>query len=213
MTTLQHEFEEKVVAENIAFETYLREFDGQHAEFYDGKVILMSPASGKHNRIVRFLIAVFDTYLNATQEGDFRHETVTMRLLIDGKVRGPEPDLFVVCTANLEKLTPTYMNDAADLVVEVISAESEHRDRGDKFIMYEKAGVQEYWLIDSIRNQSYFYVLDSNHHYALKLPDEHGVYHSVVLPQLYFEVSLLQQEHPPSVADNVELVKAMLKQG
>ncbi len=201
---------ETVAAENMDFETYLREFEGQHAEFYDGKVILMSPASSIHNKIIRFLIGMFDTYLLETGEGEFRHENVTMRLLVDGKIHAPEPDIFVVTTPNLEKLTDTYLDGAADLVIEVISPESEARDRGKKFILYEKAGVKEYWIIDAIRHETLFYTLNENNLYHLQRPDVDGLYQCQVLPRLRLPAALLSQESPPSVAVGVELVKKML---
>lgn len=213
MTTIQHEFEEKVVAENIDFETYLREFDGRHAEFYDGKVILMSPSTGEHNEIVGFIFILFNSYLGLTKLGKVRVEKVAMRMVVDGVVNSPEPDLFVVVGENLANLTETYMDGAADLVVEVISAESEDRDRGKKFTLYEKAGVREYWLVDPLRKESYFYLLNENRRFNLKLPDQRGIYHSTVLPKFKLEVALLHREQVPDANEAVELVKAMLKQG
>ncbi len=213
MTTLQQDFEEKVVAENMDFETYLQEFDGQHAEYYDGKVILMSPVSGHHNELVGFLFVLVNSYLGRTKVGKVRRENVTMRLMIDGKINAPEPDLFVVTTPNLDKLTGTYMDGAADLVIEVISPDSEDRDRGKKFTLYEKAGVKEYWLIDPLRNESYFYLLNENGRFNLKMPDEKGIYCSTVLPRFCLEVAVLYRDEVPDANEAVELVKNMLKDG
>lgn len=210
MTTLFHEMTEQVAAENMDFETYLREFEGQHAEFYDGKVILMSLTTGEHNELVGFIYIVFNSYLGFTKEGKIRTEKVTMRMVIEGVIHGPEPDIFVVKTENLPKLTKTYMDGAADLVVEVISAESEARDRGQKFMLYEKAGVKEYWLIDQIRQVAYFYVRNEQGRFDFRLPDEQGVYHSVVLPKLSLEVALLYQDEFPDANEIVEMVKKML---
>ncbi|MBZ0307380.1 MAG: Uma2 family endonuclease, partial [Anaerolineae bacterium] len=100
---------------------------------------------------------------------------------------------------------------AADLVIEVTSPESENRDRADKFLLYEQAGVHEYWLVDVIRKQTYFYVLNEKGRYELKLSDEQGFYHSKVLSRFWFQVALLHQEHIPTVADGVEIARNMLK--
>ena len=54
----------------------------------------------------------------------------------------------------------TYFEGAPDLVIEVSSPESAGRDRGEKFLEYEKARVREYWLIDPEREQVDVYRLE-----------------------------------------------------
>lgn len=61
-----------------------------------------------------------------------------------------QPDVFWVSgEGSLCKLGEDgYWYGAPDLVVEVLSPSTAHRDRGIKFDLYEKHGVREYWLID-----------------------------------------------------------------
>ncbi|MGC8779664.1 MAG: Uma2 family endonuclease [Anaerolineae bacterium] len=66
-------------------------------------------------------------------------------------------------------------------MIEVLSAESAARDRGEKFCEYEAAGVGEYWLIDPIREQAEFYRLGSDGRYRLVLPDAEGRFVSQVI--------------------------------
>jgi Uma2 family endonuclease len=42
-----------------------------------------------------------------------------------------------------------YLQGAPDLAVEIFSPGSLRRDRKDKFRLYEKFGVREYWMIDA----------------------------------------------------------------
>ncbi len=44
----------------------------------------------------------------------------------------------------------------ADICIEIVSPESVTRDYGDKFVEYEKAGVQEYGIIDPNRTSCHF---------------------------------------------------------
>lgn len=38
-----------IIAENVRFEDYLTQFQGQRVEYKDGRVIELSPATGRHN--------------------------------------------------------------------------------------------------------------------------------------------------------------------
>lgn len=202
---------EKIITENVTFEEYLQQYSGQQVEYDNGRVIEASPSTGKHNDVITFLIILFETYLQATNEGKMHDEKITMRLVIDGKIKGPEPDLFVVTTPNLHKLTETYLDGAADLVVEVISSDSDNRDRVKKFMYYETSGVREYWIIDPNYGESLFYILGEDKKFQRQPSDEQGFYRSAVLPRLRFEVALLFRDLFPSVKEVVQLVDKMVE--
>ncbi len=201
---------EKIIAENIRFEDYLTQFQGQRVEYEDGRVIELSPATGRHNEIVGFLYILLTDYLEATKEGKLRRENITMRLQVEGGIKAPEPDLFVVTTPNLAKLTETYLDGAADLVIEVISEESDNRDRVKKFAYYETAGVREYWMIDPLYQEALFYVL-GEHKKFLRFPtNTQGIYQSRVLPRLKLEVAVLFKDTLPTVREITQIVDKML---
>ena len=81
-------------------------------------------------------------------------------------------------------------------MVEIISPESDERDRGEKFIENEAAGVREYWLIDPLREEAMFYQLTSLGRYRLVVPSPEGVYHSAVIAGLWLRVEWLWQRPP-----------------
>ncbi len=72
------------------------------------------------------------------------------------------------------------------------------RDRGDKFIEYEAAGVREYWLIDPDREQAEFYQLTEAGRYHL-MPITEGRFNSKVLPYFWLQVDWLWQKDLPKV--------------
>ncbi|MBI4647707.1 MAG: Uma2 family endonuclease, partial [Bacteroidia bacterium] len=56
-----------------------------------------------------------------------------------------QPDIIVVCDP--KKLDERGCIGAPDLIVEVLSPATSKRDFKDKYILYEQAGVREYWLV------------------------------------------------------------------
>jgi Uma2 family endonuclease len=59
-----------------------------------------------------------------------------------------EPDLLFLSTARAAQLTPQNLQGAPDLIGEILSPASRHRDERLKRGLYEAAGVDEYWIFD-----------------------------------------------------------------
>ncbi len=56
-----------------------------------------------------------------------------------------QPDLLVVC--DKRQIKRTHVLGPPRLVVEIVSASSEHLDRMIKMMLYARAGVGEYWIV------------------------------------------------------------------
>ena len=57
-----------------------------------------------------------------------------------------QPDLDIVC--DLVKLDDRGCLGAPDLVVEIVSPSSSRKDLRDKYEIYQKHGVREYWIVN-----------------------------------------------------------------
>jgi Uma2 family endonuclease len=165
------------------------------AEWVDGDVIMASPASFEHQQIVRLLVSTMGAFVEAHQLGIVLSAPFQMKV----QDRGREPDVLFLRNEHRDRLKPTYLDGPADFVVEVVSPESVSRDRGDKFIEYEAAGVEEYWLIDPRRKSAEFYRLREQGRYQTALSGETGEYHSVVVPGFWVRIEWFW--HPPTVLD------------
>ena len=190
---------EMVSKEKLSYEDFLVQYDSTCAEWIDGEVIMTPPASERHQDIGSFLDNLLRPYIEYRDLGRLLLAPFQMRL--SQTPSGREPDLLFVASENLDRIKPTYLDGAADLAIEIISPDSINRDRGEKFVEYESAGVLEYWIIDPIRKQADFYRLGADDHYHPVLPDDDGIYHSEVVKGFWLRVSWLWQEPMPPVLE------------
>jgi Uma2 family endonuclease len=165
------------------------------AEWVDGEVQMTSPCSDPHQALVGFLQSILQFWVEERELGLIRTAPFQMRLITPP--RGREPDLFFLARAHRDRLRRTYLEGPADLVIEVVSPESVGRDRGDKFVEYEQAGIPEYWLIDPDRRQAEFYQSGPDGRYRLALGGETGTYVSPGLAGLALPVEWLWEDPLP----------------
>ncbi len=200
----------EIIATNVSYESFLKDFDGQSVEWVNGVVIKMSPVSIRHDGLTAFLRLLFATYLELTNGGRVFQDPMVMRARPD--LPGRSPDIQVVLPTNFGIIRENESAGPADLVVEIVSPESHRRDRVEKFAEYEQGGVKEYWVTDPIRQETLFYVLGEDGLYQPRNVDNNGIYRSVVLSRLTLNVAVLWQSELPSVLETVEMVKTMLNE-
>jgi Uma2 family endonuclease len=177
------------------------------AEWVNGEVITLTPASDRHQDLATFLAALFRFFVEARQLG--RVLTAPFQMKLGPDLPGREPDVLFIASEHLDRLKNTYLDGPADLVVEILSPDSRARDRGAKFYEYEQGRVREYWLLDYLRRQAEFYQLWSDGIYRPVPVDAEGIYRSAVLDGLRLKVGWLWQEPLPlllSVLKEWELV-------
>ncbi len=189
----------KQMAEKVTYQEFLQKYTDIHAEWIEGEVFFLMTASDRHQDLVRWFITILSHFVESYDLGWLRPAPFNMYMPhLD---RGREPDILFVTTDRLHIVQPSNLSDAADLVIEIVSPESVGRDRGDKFVEYEAAGVKEYWLIDPERQQAEFYHLTETGRYRLIALDDEGLFHSILLPNFWLQVDWLWQESLPKVLD------------
>lgn len=191
--------EAPAAAERMSYDEFLRRTDGIAAEWVDGKVIIMAAVSNDHALISGFLYHLIEHFVQSQKAGLVFTEPFVMKPGQD--LPGRSPDVCFLSTENIGRLRENDLHGPADLAVEVVSPESQTRDRGEKYYEYEQGGVREYWLIDPLRRQAEFYVRGEDGLYRPSLPDTAGIFHSTVLPGLWLKVAWLWQKPlPPLLA-------------
>lgn len=180
----------------LTYEEFLTQYDGMHAEWEDGEIIVMSPVSRRHQDIGGFLLTILRPYVETHTLGEVFYAQFQMRLR--AQKTGREPDILFVATPNLPRVQPNYLDGPADLAIEIISPETIRRDRETKFREYEAAGVGEYWLIDPLEQTSTFYHRTLEGRYQAAALDTEGRYYSPALPGLWLNPEWLWQTPLPS---------------
>ncbi len=136
-------------------------------------------------------------FAHSRRLGKVLFEPFEMRATPGGNAR--LPDILFVAAEHLERLTPLRLAGPADLLVEVVSPESVTRDRKEKLLEYEAAGVREYWVIDPRpeRFQADFWQLDERGRYQAAPVGADGIYRAAVLPGFWLDLAWLRSSEQP----------------
>lgn len=191
----------------MTYEQFLTELNEDvHAEWVNGETILFIPPTPIHQEVVSFLLALIKLHVDYFKLGKILTAPMEMKPTPHSNSR--EPDLLFVAQENLHRIGDTKLEGPADLVVEIISPESIHRDTVDKLHEYQAVGVEEYWIIDSRPSQenATFYVLNESGHYQQIMPDSDGVYNSSVLKKFWINTKWLWADPQPSAIEIFALI-------
>ena len=134
-------------SEKLTYEDFLLfPDDGQRHELIDGEHYVTASPNLRHQRILMSLGGMIWSYLQQHPIGEVFNVPLDV-VLSDFDV--VEPDLqFIARVRQARVLTATHVRGAPDLVVEVASPSTRHRDDTVKRRLYEQHGVAEYWLIE-----------------------------------------------------------------
>ncbi|MEV5881529.1 Uma2 family endonuclease [Streptomyces sp. NPDC052020] len=154
-----------------------------HTELIDGSLVFVSPQTNFHSRVIRLL----DNALLAQvpDELDVIRE-MTVRL---NERNRPEPDVLVFrADADSGPDQTWYRPEDVVIAVEVVSRDSEDRDREVKPRKYAQAGIPHYWRVEE--NQGlpvvYVYELDpATQSYGLT-----GIFHNRLKLTIPFPVDI-----------------------
>jgi len=129
------------------YEDYCRlPADGWIYEIIEGE-LFMSPAPLTiHQRCKLKFAAAFLAFAEDRDAGMVLDAPTDV--LLPGLASPVQPDVIFVVKERLDIVKAERVEGAPDIVVEVLSPGNWLVDRRDKFKIYAKAGVREYWLID-----------------------------------------------------------------
>jgi Uma2 family endonuclease len=135
-----------VRSSQLTYEDYLLfPDDGKRHEIIDGDHYVTPSPRTKHQRISSNLTVALCSFVKKRALGLVLAAPSDVILSDENVV---QPDLLFVSTARASIVTEDNVRGAPDLVVEIISETTRKRDEVTKRKLYERFGVQEYWIVD-----------------------------------------------------------------
>lgn len=154
-----------------------------HTELIDGGLVLMSPQRRFHGRMLLLLETSLIT--SAPAAFDVARE---MSVVLDERQR-PEPDLTVIDASAVGDGSETwYPASAVRLVVEVVSPESEIRDRERKPQLYARAGIPHFWRVEESDGKPVVYVYELDPATSTYTPT--GIFHESLKLTVPFDIEI-----------------------
>ncbi len=142
--------------------------DNERWELINGIAYDMSPAPTRKHQ--EFFGILYNKFYNYLEDKDCSVYAAPFDVrLPDGFQMDTEintvvqPDISVFC--DQDKLDDKGAVGAPDLVIEILSPSTAVKDLREKFFLYEKVGVKEYWIVDPANETLTVYMLDKKGKY------------------------------------------------
>jgi Uma2 family endonuclease len=155
----------------------------RHTELVDGSLVFVSPQAYFHMMMLRLLETVLDRLVPADRRV-CREMTVTLT-----PRQRPEPDVMVVRAGSISGPKQTTFQPAdVELVVEVVSPDSEVRDRERKPQLYAKAGIPHFWRVENTGGRPTVYVYELDPATGAYAPT--GIFHDRLKLSVPFDIDI-----------------------
>lgn len=159
------------IHKRYTYADYLTWMDDKRRELIDGFVKLMTPAPAKKHQLLSGNLYGFIWQYLRKKKCQVFHAPFDVRLPENDEKEGNkihtvvQPDICVICDS--EKLDERGCLGAPDMIIEIVSKKNPERDVKEKFALYQKHGVKEYWIVFPNDETVNVFLLDENDKYQM----------------------------------------------
>ncbi len=155
----------------------------KHVELVDGALVFLSPRKRFHDVAIRRLASSFEAQVP-------EHLAVATQMdVVLGARQRPCPDVLLIdAVPDQDHDRTSYAPGEVHLIVEVVSPESEFRDREVKPGRYAEAGIAHFWRVEAENGRPVVYVYELDPATRLYVPT--GIYHDRLSIQIPFPVEI-----------------------
>ena len=151
------------------YSDYLKWDDDKRREIINGKIYMMVPAPSFEHQSISMKIGSIIWHFLKNKKCVVVSAPVDV-ILADKAEKAEnsrnivQPDILVVCDE--KKIQHHGIVGAPDICIEILSPSTAVKDRKEKFELYEKFGVKEYWLVHPEENTVEIFYLDDKGRYG-----------------------------------------------
>ena len=130
----------------FTYEDYCNAPEDKRYELHDGDLVVVPSPKEQHQDSVGSLYYFLRAFVLGRELG---RVYIAPFDIVFSNHDVVQPDVIVVSNDRLDIITPNNIQGAPDLVIEVLSPSTAHRDRTFKRALYARHGVTEFWLVDT----------------------------------------------------------------
>lgn len=120
--------------------------DGYRYELIGGELFVSPPPAVPHQNASGNLFLRMASHAAAHALG--KVYCAPIGVMLPPKRNAVQPDIIFVSKRREKIIGLKYIEGVPDLIVEIVSPSNWSVDRQEKFKLYAKAGVKEYWIVD-----------------------------------------------------------------
>ena len=130
----------------FTYEDYCNAPEDKRYELHDGDLVVVPSPKEQHQDSVGSLYYFLRAFV---QRGELGRVYIAPFDIVFSNHDVVQPDVIFVSNEKRDIITPDNIQGAPDLVIEVLSPSTAHRDRTFKRALYARHGIREFWLVDT----------------------------------------------------------------
>ena len=135
--------------------------EGTLAELIDSKIIMSPSPTSRHQKILNKINVQLFNCIEDKGLGEVY--TAPMDVYLDENSNAVQPDIIVVLNDGQAQVKPNgHIHGSPDMLIEILSPGNKDHDLITKKALYERFGVQEYWIVDPHDKSVVGYTLQGN---------------------------------------------------
>ena len=135
--------------------------EGTLCQLVNNKLIMSPAPQNLHQVVIGEIFVEISLYLRKNKIGEVRIAPFDVHF---SKENILQPDMFFIKNENLNKIRNKGLFGSPDLVIEISSPSTSQFDYEEKKLVYERYGVEEYFIVDpNTRSVDSFFLKDDKY--------------------------------------------------